>query len=82
MVARCGWLSHLTARAEAVLSASTAQGGRQQGRRNTVALNSVHCNPQNPSQFVVGGNGACLRVYDQRMVPAGNGELTQPVRGR
>ena len=58
------------------------QGGRQQGRRSTVALNSVHCNPQNPSQFVVGGNGACLRVYDQRMAPAGNSELTQPVRGR
>ena len=45
-----------------------------------MALNSVHCNPQAPWQFVVGGNGATLRVYDQRMMPAGNDELTEPVR--
>lgn len=31
-----------------------------------LSLNSIHCNPLRPWQFVVGGSDIFARVYDQR----------------
>ena len=57
------------------------QGASLQARRGLVALNSIHCNPQAPWQFVVGGSDCCCRVYDQRFLPgAAHGSTDMPVR--
>lgn len=34
--------------------------------RREIALNSIHCNPAKPWQFVLGGGDEIVRIYDQR----------------
>ncbi|GAB4820386.1 hypothetical protein N2152v2_007432 [Parachlorella kessleri] len=46
-------------------------------------LNSIHCNPRQPCQFVVGGADEQCRVYDQRKPSGSSASLmtvAQPVR--
>ena len=53
-----------------------------------MGLNSIHCNPARPWQFVLGAGDEVVRVYDQRRLPpraceqASRVELSvsQPVR--
>ena len=56
------------------------QGQAVQSRRGIVALNSIHCNPQAPYQFVVGGSDCTCRVYDSRVLSQAAGSLDRPVR--
>lgn len=35
-----------------------------------LSLNSIHCNPARPWQFVVAGGDAYVRVYDRRKAAA------------
>ncbi|KAK9809355.1 hypothetical protein WJX73_008283 [Symbiochloris irregularis] len=42
------------------------------GMRRTVGLNSIHCNPARPWQFVLGASDEVVRIYDTRMMPPGS----------
>ena len=50
-----------------------ARGGCVQRAQGPVDLNTIHCNPARPHEFVVGGSEEWSSIYDARMLSGGGG---------